>query len=124
MKLLLLIFTLLFVAPTLAQNSCEICQDICLIAEYGIKYLGYNTTQVLQVFETVCTYLGSLESECDSLVTIYGTPLANCLVSGSNTTTCCQDVDLCRSAKMLSAAKVQLQKYLFTARMMEKKKKH
>jgi len=93
-------FVLLFVAFfafSNAQNACNICQNLAYYAELGIKYEGWNSTQVVAEFEIICGFLGPLESECDVLVSSFGTPLANCLVNGQNTTTCCSMVGLCSS---------------------------
>jgi len=120
-----LVFAILFAffAFSSAQSTCGICQEICVVAEYGIKYEGWNATDVINEFDVICTYLGPLESQCETLVTLFGTSLANCLVKQQNTTACCQDVDLCSSQQIVRLPKaVKTQGGLPQKRMMKPSK--
>jgi len=95
------------------SQDCQICQEVATIVEYGIQFLGWNSSKVYHEMMVACGYISNLKTECDLIVYEFGKELANCFTQPNvNTTTCCTDVFLC-DAPAYEQVKMKVQNPLF-----------
>jgi len=91
-----------------AASYCDYCKQLADVAEeLAEAYDITDVTQIITEFEKqTCNLLPNpFQQFCDAFVQMYATPVVKCIVSGTDSTICCQDVGLCGANKRKVAAR-------------------